>query len=69
MQERERERETLARSTSGSSLCVSHAWLSGMDEMEFTEAESQMNDAVSEHQQQQDATADEEGDSDEKDGE
>ncbi|KAG1359585.1 Tubulin beta chain [Cocos nucifera] len=34
----------------------------GMDEMEFTEAESNMNDLVSEYQQYQDATADEEGD-------
>uniref|UniRef100_A0A6N2L358 Tubulin beta chain n=2 Tax=Saliceae TaxID=238069 RepID=A0A6N2L358_SALVM len=34
----------------------------GMDEMEFTEAESNMNDLVSEYQQYQDATADEEAD-------
>ncbi|KAL9333846.1 hypothetical protein Peur_073985 [Populus x canadensis] len=34
----------------------------GMDEMEFTEAESNMNDLVSEYQQYQDATADEEVD-------
>jgi hypothetical protein len=34
----------------------------GMDEMEFTEAESNMNDLVSEYQQYQDATAEEEGD-------
>nr|GLL31410.1 unknown [Ipomoea trifida] len=32
----------------------------GMDEMEFTEAKSNMNDLVSEYQQYQDATADEE---------
>uniref|UniRef100_A0A8D0CP27 Tubulin/FtsZ GTPase domain-containing protein n=1 Tax=Sander lucioperca TaxID=283035 RepID=A0A8D0CP27_SANLU len=32
---------------------------SGMDEMEFTEAESNMNDLVSEYQQYQDATAEE----------
>lgn len=32
----------------------------GMDEMEFTEAESNLNDLVSEYQQYQDATADEE---------
>ncbi|KAL7078991.1 hypothetical protein ACQ4LE_001458 [Meloidogyne hapla] len=32
----------------------------GMDEMEFTEAESNMNDLVSEYQQYQDATADDE---------
>ena len=31
----------------------------GMDEMEFTEAESNMNDLVSEYQQYQDATVDE----------
>lgn len=36
----------------------------GMDEMEFTEAESNMNDLISEYQQYQDATAedDDEGD-------
>jgi tubulin beta len=34
----------------------------GMDEMEFTEAESNMNDLVSEYQQYQEATIDEEGD-------
>uniref|UniRef100_A0AAY4CST9 Tubulin beta chain n=1 Tax=Denticeps clupeoides TaxID=299321 RepID=A0AAY4CST9_9TELE len=33
----------------------------GMDEMEFTEAESNMNDLVSEYQQYQDATAEEQG--------
>ena len=33
--------------------------------MEFTEAESNMNDLVSEYQQYQDATADEEGEFDE----
>jgi tubulin beta len=33
----------------------------GMDEMEFTEAESNLNDLVSEYQQYQDATAEEEG--------
>jgi len=31
----------------------------GMDEMEFTEAESNMNDLISEYQQYQEATADE----------
>ena len=36
-----------------------------MDEMEFTEAESNMNDLVSEYQQYQEATVDEEGDYDE----
>merc|ERR1719335_1354297 len=35
-----------------------------MDEMEFTEAESNMNDLVSEYQQYQDATAEEEGEYD-----
>ena len=33
--------------------------------MEFTEAESNMNDLVSEYQQYQDATIDEDGDLDE----
>ncbi|KAH7567130.1 hypothetical protein JRO89_XS07G0021700 [Xanthoceras sorbifolium] len=33
----------------------------GMDEMEFTEAESNMNDLVAEYQQYQDATAEDEG--------
>merc|ERR1712139_397065 len=37
----------------------------GMGEMEFTEAESNMNDLVSEYQQYQDATAEEEGEFDE----
>ena len=37
----------------------------GMDEMEFTEAESNMNDLVSEYQQYQDAPAEEEGEFDE----
>jgi len=32
----------------------------GMDEMEFTEAESNMNDLVSEYQQYQDASAEDE---------
>jgi len=36
----------------------------GMDEMEFTEAESNMNDLVSEYQQYQDATAEEDGEFD-----
>ena len=31
----------------------------GMDEMEFTEAESNMNDLISEYQQYQDATTEE----------
>ncbi|XP_016109130.1 tubulin beta chain-like [Sinocyclocheilus grahami] len=39
----------------------------GMDEMEFTEAESNMNDLVSEYQQYQDATADEMGEYEEDD--
>ncbi len=33
----------------------------GMDEMEFTEAESNMNDLVSEYQQYQDAATEEDG--------
>jgi tubulin beta len=37
--------------------------------MEFTEAESNMNDLVSEYQQYQDATADEEGETGEEEGE
>ena len=41
----------------------------GMDEMEFTEAESNMNDLVSEYQQYQDATVDEEGEFDEEEEE
>merc|ERR1712182_98298 len=41
----------------------------GMDEMEFTEAESNMNDLVSEYQQYQDAPAEEEGEFDEEEGE
>ena len=36
----------------------------GMDEMEFTEAESNMNDLVSEYQQYQDATVEDEGEFD-----
>ena len=32
----------------------------GMDEMEFTEAESNMNDLISEYQQYQEATCDDE---------
>ena len=43
--------------------------VAGMDEMEFTEAESNMNDLVSEYQQYQDATAEEEGEFDEEEGE
>ncbi|KAG0202847.1 Tubulin beta-4 chain [Mortierella sp. GBA30] len=34
----------------------------GMDEMEFTEAESNMNDLISEYQQYQDATVEDDGD-------
>ena len=37
----------------------------GMDEIEFTEAESNMNDLVSEYQQYQDATAEDEEEIDE----
>lgn len=42
-----------------------HKIITGMDEMEFTEAESNMNDLVSEYQQYQEATAEEEGEFDE----
>ena len=41
----------------------------GMDEMEFTEAESNMNDLVSEYQQYQEATAEDDEDGEEYDGE
>merc|ERR1712057_138793 len=41
----------------------------GMDEMEFTEAESNMNDLVSEYQQYQDASAEEEGEGGDEDDE
>ncbi len=37
----------------------------GMDEMEFTEAESNMNDLVSEYQQYQEATVDDDNEMDE----
>lgn len=40
-------------------------WYAYKDEMEFTEAESNMNDLVSEYQQYQDATVEEEGEFDE----
>jgi len=40
----------------------------GMDEMEFTEAESNLNDLVSEYQQYQDATVDEEDEMEEFEG-
>ncbi|CBI34686.3 unnamed protein product, partial [Vitis vinifera] len=46
----------------GNSTSIQEMFRRGMDEMEFTEAESNMNDLVSEYQQYQDATADEEGD-------
>merc|ERR1712227_1133238 len=41
----------------------------GMDEMEFTEAESNMNDLVSEYQQYQEATAEDEGEFDDEEEE
>ena len=44
-------------------------WHTGMDEMEFTEAESNMNDLVSEYQQYQEATAEDEGEFDEEEEE
>ena len=40
-----------------------------MDEMEFTEAESNMNDLVSEYQQYQDASVGDEGEFDEEEEE
>jgi tubulin beta len=40
-----------------------------MDEMEFTEAEANMNDLVAEYQQYQDATAEEEGEGEGEGGE
>jgi len=40
-----------------------------MDEMEFTEAESNMNDLVSEYQQYQEATADDDIEFEGEDGE
>ena len=40
-----------------------------MDEMEFTEAESNMNDLVSEYQQYQEATAEDEGEFEEEEDE
>ena len=39
-----------------------------MDEMEFTEAESNMNDLISEYQQYQEATIDEDDQFDEEEG-
>ena len=51
-------------------VCLFHRYTGeGMDEMEFTEAESNMNDLVSEYQQYQDATAEEEGEFEEDEGE
>merc|ERR1711924_140411 len=52
-------------SVNNSPACSGKAFLhwytgEGMDEMEFTEAESNMNDLVSEYQQYQDATAEDE---------
>merc|ERR1712111_255116 len=41
----------------------------GMDEMEFTEAESNLNDLVSEYRQYQEATAEDEGEFDEEEEE
>ncbi|RRT45012.1 hypothetical protein BHE74_00051554 [Ensete ventricosum] len=42
----------------GNSTSIQEMFRRGMDEMEFTEAESNMNDLVAEYQQYQDATAD-----------
>ena len=41
----------------------------GMDEMEFTEAESNMNDLISEYQQYQEATIDDDDQFEEEEGE
>ena len=41
----------------------------GMDEMEFTEAESNMNDLISEYQQYQEATVEDDDDHFDDDGE
>ena len=57
----------------GSEMCIRDRrkaflhWYTGegMDEMEFTEAESNMNDLVSEYQQYQEATADDDQEFDE----
>jgi len=46
-------------------IFFSHLLLKGMDEREFTETESNMNDLVSEYQQYQDANTEEEFDEDE----
>jgi tubulin beta len=40
-----------------------------MDEMEFTEAESNMNDLISEYQQYQDASVEDEGEFEDEDEE
>jgi hypothetical protein len=40
-------------------VIFNNIYFQGMDEMEFSEAESNMNDLVSEYQQYQDATAEE----------
>jgi tubulin beta len=40
----------------------------GMDEMEFTEAESSINDLISEYQQYEEATAEDEGEFEEEEG-
>ncbi|KAI5139549.1 Tubulin Beta-3 Chain [Manis pentadactyla] len=40
----------------------------GMDEMEFTEAESNMNDLVSKYRQYQDTTANDQGEFEEEEG-
>ena len=60
-------REFFSLKTKGTPPSPPH--MAGMDEMEFTEAESNMNDLVSEYQQYQDATAEEEGEFDEEEGE
>lgn len=49
---------TLVKGNLNLELAVFNFFLFRMDEMEFTEAESNMNDLVSEYQQYQEATAD-----------
>ena len=61
---------TLAAAPASASLILICPWFSfTFAEMEFTEAESNMNDLVSEYQQYQDASAEEEGEFEEEGGE
>ena len=50
-------------------MCSLLLLLAGRDELEFTEAESNSNDLVSDYQPYQDASAEEEGEFDEEEGE